>query len=137
MRRVVSVPFLLSFCQGFVLEHPHIRRQHPGCQSTSKLHAGEGFAKKSGPKKTYDSDVEFIDVFKLKKNRNKIDLPFKGIGKKKLLLLIEAGITSAKELLEYDGSDQAVNVSTQSMTLSNTGDRGNASPVTINSCIEE
>lgn len=55
-----------------------------------------------------EGDVEFVSVFKLKENRNEIDLPFKGIGKKKLLVLIEAGVTSAKELLSYSGNNPAV-----------------------------
>jgi hypothetical protein len=35
-------------------------------------------------------------------------LPFKGLGKTKLLTMIERGITSAKELLLYDGTDPLI-----------------------------
>jgi len=55
--------------------------------------------------RAYNSDIEFISVFEAKKNRNKINLPFKGIGKAKLLLMIGAGITSARDLLAYDFDD--------------------------------
>jgi len=48
-------------------------------------------------------DIEFIDIFKLKQNRNKTNLPFKVIEKMKLLLCADHGIATAKELLSYDG----------------------------------
>jgi len=58
--------------------------------------------------RAYNNDIKFIRVFEEKKNRNKINLPFKGIGKTKLLVMIGCGITSAKDLLECDfDSDEA------------------------------
>ena len=53
-------------------------------------------------KSLHAADIEFIRVFEQKKNRNQINLPFKGIGKAKLLLMIGEGITTARELMEYD-----------------------------------
>lgn len=55
-----------------------------------------------------EEDVEFISVFKAKANRNSIGLPFRGLGRAKILKLIGLGITSAKELLNYDGGDPSV-----------------------------
>jgi len=56
-----------------------------------------------------DGDVEFIQTFKQKSNRNNYNLPFKGVGRRKLLTLIDHGITTAKELLNYDFDDNASN----------------------------
>jgi len=53
-------------------------------------------------------DVQFVDIFHKKKNRNATGLPFKGIGREKCLVLIKHGIISAKELLEYDGGSPAI-----------------------------
>jgi len=56
----------------------------------------------------FNGDVQFADIFRRKENRNSIGEVFPGIGKKKLLLLMDRDILSAKELLQYDGSDPAV-----------------------------
>mgnify|MGYP000564592990 CR=1 FL=1 len=56
----------------------------------------------------FDGDVQFIDVFRKKSNRNNYNLPFKGIGRKKLLMLIDRNVTSAKELLAHDGVNPVV-----------------------------
>jgi len=56
----------------------------------------------------FDGDIQFIQVFWKKSNRNNFDLPFKGIGRKKLLMLIDRNVTSAKELLHCDGVDPVV-----------------------------
>jgi len=53
-------------------------------------------------------DVQFVDTFEKKKNRNVSGLPFKGIGRSKCLVLIKHGILSAKDLLEYDGGSPAI-----------------------------
>ena len=53
-------------------------------------------------------DVQFVDIFNKKKNRNKTGLPFKGIGREKCALLLTHGILSAKELLDCDGGSPAV-----------------------------
>lgn len=55
-----------------------------------------------------EKDILFINVFRKKKNRNQFGLPFKGIGRKKLLLLIDLGTCTAKELLEHDGANPLV-----------------------------
>jgi len=55
-----------------------------------------------------ERDVLFVSVFQKKRNRNKFGLPFKGIGRKKLLLMIDLGMCTAKELLEHDGTNPAV-----------------------------
>lgn len=56
----------------------------------------------------HDGDVEFIDVFRLKKNLNHTKLPFSGPGKAKLLMWIDHGITAAKELLACDGGSPKI-----------------------------
>ena len=61
------------------------------------------------------ADVFFIDVFNKKKNRNKSHLPFKGLGREKLLTLIGLEITSAKDLLACDGFNPAVKESWKDM----------------------
>ena len=56
-------------------------------------------------KSAFENDIKFIRVFEQKKNRNAINLPFKGIGKAKLLLMIGEGIATARQLLDYDFDD--------------------------------
>ena len=56
----------------------------------------------------YNRDVHFVDIFRLKENRNVTGLPFKGIGKEKCHTLIGRGILTAKELLAYDGGSLAM-----------------------------
>jgi hypothetical protein len=59
-------------------------------------------------KQAIEGDIEFINVFKLKANWNHTSVPFKGIGQSKSLKLIERGITTAKELIQYDGNDPEI-----------------------------
>jgi len=59
-------------------------------------------------KAKYEGDLHFVDVFNAKKNRNATGLPFKGIGKEKCLTLISRSILTARDLLDYDGSDPAI-----------------------------
>lgn len=56
-----------------------------------------------------ESDIEFISIFKKKSNRNDCNLPFKGIGRRKLLTLTDHGITTAQELLACDFDDNVSN----------------------------
>jgi len=44
-----------------------------------------------------DGDIEFKQMFKQKSNRNNCNLPFKGIGRRKLLTLTDNGITAATQ----------------------------------------
>jgi len=53
-------------------------------------------------------DVQFVNIFNKKKNRNVSGLPFKGIGREKCLVLIKHGVISAKALLEYDKGSPAI-----------------------------
>jgi len=53
-------------------------------------------------------DIEFIDIFKLKKNWNHVNLPFEGLGKKKLSTCIDNGICSAKDLLQHEGGNTKI-----------------------------
>ena len=55
-----------------------------------------------------NGDIEFIDVFRMKKSRNHRQLPFKGLGEEKLLRCVHRKITTAKELIEHDGGDPAI-----------------------------
>jgi len=55
-----------------------------------------------------EADVHFVDIFNLKKNRNSSGLPFKGIGREKCMVLIDRGILTARDLLDYDGNDPAI-----------------------------
>jgi len=52
--------------------------------------------------RSHTAEIKFIRAFEEQKNRNKINLPFKGIGKTKLLAMIGAGIATARDLLDYD-----------------------------------
>ena len=62
-------------------------------------------------KRQHEADVELVDMFKRKSSRNHRGLPFRGLGEAKTLLLMQRHITTAKELLAYDGTDPAVKVS--------------------------
>lgn len=59
-------------------------------------------------RQVHEEDVEFVNVFKMKENRNKIGLPFKGLGKTKILTLIGCGMTTAREPLDHNGGDPIV-----------------------------
>jgi len=60
------------------------------------------------PEARFHGNLEFIDIFKFKLNRNKTNLPFKGLGKKKLLLCVDHGIATVKELIAYDGTNPKI-----------------------------
>ena len=52
-------------------------------------------------------DICFQHVLSRKSNRNNLGLVFKGIGRTKLQKLINHGVTTARELLDYDGADDS------------------------------
>lgn len=54
-------------------------------------------------KETLQGDIYFSDVFRRKKNRNSIGELFPGIGKRKMMTLLEHDICTARELLHCDG----------------------------------
>jgi len=56
----------------------------------------------------HEADVELVDIFKRKSSRNHRGLPFRGLGEAKMLLLLGRHITTAKELLDCDGTDPAI-----------------------------
>jgi len=56
----------------------------------------------------FDGDVQFVNMFKKKKNRNSTNLPFRGTGKEKCLTLMSRGTLSAHDLLNCEGSDPAI-----------------------------
>jgi hypothetical protein len=85
------------------VETPRQKRQRT--LKAEKLRLERAIAAK---KQAFETDVEFVNIFKMKANRNSTGLPFKGIGKAKILKLIERGITTAKELVNYDGTDPTV-----------------------------
>lgn len=56
----------------------------------------------------FDGDICFADIFRRKENRNSIGEMFLGTGKKKLLLLMDRDMLTAKELIQHDGVDPAI-----------------------------
>jgi len=59
-------------------------------------------------KDVLDGDMHFSDVFRRKKNRNSIGELFPGIGKRKMLTLLEHGIYTARDLLHYEGESPSI-----------------------------
>ena len=55
-----------------------------------------------------DTDFSFTDIAEMKADRNKIDLPFRGLGRGKCKVLVAKGIFTAKDLMNYKGNDPAI-----------------------------
>ncbi|CAB9531578.1 unknown protein [Seminavis robusta] len=56
----------------------------------------------NGARDRASGDVNFAQIFKRKSNRNNLGQPFKGIGKQKILAMIGAGISTAREMIAFN-----------------------------------
>ncbi|CAB9530886.1 unknown protein [Seminavis robusta] len=54
------------------------------------------------------SDIRLRDLLDKKSNRNNLGQPLRGLGRTKLEYLIGIGVTTVKELRDYDGGDKSV-----------------------------